>query len=152
VVDVVGIVAGWAEKLLGGWRRRRATDRRIADRAKLLRRTLEASFEDWPGGLKDLNDLVRWAGRLAVGFPTTEPALKELVDLRPDASAHVERGVGTARDEYYAAADIVNRLFRGGGLSIEWDERPAVEAKLRTAATHVHKCIVIFASIEVEQQ
>lgn len=118
-----------------------AMDRRIADKSRQLRRQLLASFEDWPNGLNELDELTTWAGRLATGFRVAEPALREIVDLRADASRAVQEAVGTARDEYEAAADVINRLFKGGGLSIQWDERPAVEAKLRAAADRVRACI-----------
>jgi len=118
-----------------------AVDKRIADKARALRRTLAASFEDWPTGLNKLDDLTTWASKVIRGFDVTEAALKEIVDLRPDASRRTERAVGTARDAYYAAADILNRLFKGGGLSIQWDERPAIEGQLRQAVAYVEQCL-----------
>jgi len=130
------------EKLLVEWAAPpTVVDKRIADKAKVLRRTLGASFEDWPAGLKTLDDLTTWAGNLMQGYQVTEKALTEIVELRPDASRRVERVVGEARDEYYAAADVINGLFGDDGLSIQWDERPAVEAQLRDAERHVRQCV-----------
>jgi len=77
-------------------------DKRIADKARALRRTLAASFEDWPTGLNKLDDLTTWAAKLLRGFGRTEPALKEIVELRSEASRRIERTVGAASDAYYS--------------------------------------------------
>src|SRR6266480_20958 len=118
-----------------------AVDKRIADKARALRRTLAASFENWPNGVNKLDELTTWAARLLGGFPVTEKALKEIVDLRHDASRRVERAVGTAQDEYYAAADVITTLFKDRGLSIDDNNRQAVETDLRQAVAHVKQCI-----------
>jgi hypothetical protein len=148
----LGLVAGWAERLLGVRSRRHATDTRIADKAKVLRRQLAASVPDRPDSPVGLDDLTTWAGKLAAGFGVTEPAVRELVDLRPDASARVRRAVGPVRDEYYAAADVVNRLFAGGGLSITAENRPQVATRLMAAADHMRKCLLTLAWIDGERR
>ena len=136
------------EKLLVEWAAPpTAIDRRIADKALALRRTLDASFDDWPTGMSKFDDFTSWAGKLLRGFDTTDRALKEIVDLRPEASRRVERAVGTARDEYDAAADVVNRFFKKMGGSTQGHERPAVEAELREAERHVHQCVAALDSI-----
>jgi hypothetical protein len=122
-------------------------DKRIADKARQLRRTLAASFEDWPTGLKTLDDLTTWAGKLIRGFGVTEAALKEIIELRPEASRRFDRAVETASGAYYAAADVLNRLFKGGGLSIQWDERPAIETQLRGAVAHVEQCLAALETL-----
>ena len=130
------------QKLLVEWAARpTVVDKRIADKARALRRTLAASFEDLPTGLNKLDDLTTWAAKLLRGFGRTEPALTEIVELRPEASRRIERAVGAASDAYYAAADIINRLFKGGGLSIDDDNRQTVETKLREAVAHVKECL-----------
>lgn len=116
-------------------------DARIADKARQLRRTLAASFEDWPAGLKKLDDLTTWAAKVLRGFPETEKALREIVELRPEASRRVDQAVGAARDAYYAAADVITRLFRVGGLSINDDNRNTVETQLRRAMAQVEQCL-----------
>lgn len=77
--------------------------------------------------------------------------MDEIVDLRPDASTRVDNAVGNARNEYYGAADIINGLFRDGGLSIQDEQRSMVEGVLRIAATRIHKCIVLLESIEAQR-
>ena len=124
-----------------------AVDKWIVDKARALRRTLAASFEDWPTGLNKLDDLTTWAGRLAVGFPHTEAVLNDMVERRPEASRRVERGVARVQDEYYMAADVINRLFKGGGLSINADNRQAIEAELRKGEVHVRQCLAALDSV-----
>jgi len=55
--------------------------------------------------------------------------------------------VGRARDEYYTAAKIVNQLFTGGGLAIQYHERQQREAELRLAFAHLQKCIAELATL-----
>src|SRR5713101_9466399 len=71
---------------------------RIADGARRLRRELLTSFEDWPNGPRTLDELTSWAHKLTRGYRSTDPALRELVGLRPDASAKIRHAVGKARD------------------------------------------------------
>ncbi len=136
-----GIKPAWAKLLVEWAAPPTAVDKKIADKARALRRTLAASFDDWPAGLNKLDDLTTWAAKLRGGFPTTERTLTEIVELRPDASGRVERTVGTARDAYDAAADIINRLFKKGGLSIDEHNREAVGTQLREAVAHVKECL-----------
>jgi hypothetical protein len=137
----------WAKLLVEWAAPPTAVDKRIADKARALWRTLVASLEDWPTGLNKLDDLTAWAGKVIRGFGATEAALKEIVELRPDASRRVERAVGTARDAYHAAAGILNRLFKGGGLSIDQDNRQAVEAQLRQALAHAEQCLAALETL-----
>ncbi|HEX9155969.1 MAG TPA: hypothetical protein VF819_10420 [Nitrospira sp.] len=137
----MNFLPSWLERLVSARARQRAVDLRIADKAKQLRRELSASFEDWPAGPNTLDELTTWAGKLGRGFAHTELHLRELVELRADASRHVQHAVGEARDHFYAAADIVNGLFKGSGLSIDDDNRREVDAKLRVAIRHVRDCL-----------
>ncbi|HXL06590.1 MAG TPA: hypothetical protein VN964_06650 [Gemmatimonadales bacterium] len=136
-----GVKAVWANLLTEWTAPPTVVDKRIADKARALRRTLAASFEDWPAGLDKLDDLTTWAAKLLGGFPATERMLTEIVERRPDASRRVERTVGTASDAYYAAADIINRLFKKGGLSIDEHNREAVGTQIREAVVHVKECL-----------
>src|SRR5438445_5572340 len=70
-----GMKPVWAKLLVEWAMPPTAVDKRIADKARALRRTLAASFEDWPTGLHKLDDLTTWAAKLLRGFGTTEPAL-----------------------------------------------------------------------------
>lgn len=137
----LNFLPSWLEKLISARARQRAVDLRITDKAKQLRRELAASFEDWATGPTTLDELTSWAGKFARGFTHTEPRLRDLVELRADASRHALRAVGEARDHFDAAADIVNRLFKGGGLSINDDNRQDILTKLRAAVHHVRDCL-----------
>src|SRR5260370_20813061 len=140
-MDVLGPLAGFAERFFGNRERRRATNTRIGDKARQLRRQLLASFEEWEWGTigpKTVEDLARWAAqKFAAGYRVTEPALRELVDLRADASHHVRQLVGTARDHYDAAAALVNPLIKSGVLTVCAANRGLVEGELRQAVAHV---------------
>lgn len=140
--SAVPLVGGWVEKGLGARRRRRATDTRIADKALPLRRSLAASLEDWPKGPATAFDFAGWAARLSCGFNHTEAALKELLDLRPDASRKVHDAVGRARDRYYDVANLINPLFKvpavSGGLPVL---QPEAEAPLRKAFAQLRQCL-----------
>jgi len=84
-------------------------DKRIADKAKALRRALAANFELWPQqNPGTLDDLVSWAHKVSRGYAVTEPAFRELVDLRAEASRRVYGAVGAARAAYDDATDIIN--------------------------------------------
>jgi len=143
----LNFLPSWLERLVSARARQKAVDLRISDKALALRRTVAASFEDWPTGLNKLDDLTTWASKLLLGFPVTEKALTEIVELRPDASRRVERMVGTVRDEYYAAADVINRLFKGGGLSIDANNRQAIEAELRKVEAHARQCLTALEAL-----
>jgi len=136
-----GIKPVW-EKLVIEWAAPpTAVDKRIADKARALHRSLSASFEDWPAGLNKLDDLTGWAGKLLRCFGKTDAALNEIVDLRPEASHRIERTVGKARDAYFSTADVINPLFKLGGLSIDSDNRQAIEGQLRAAVGHMQRCL-----------
>jgi len=151
MIDTVGIIAGWAERLFGNWTARQAVDTRIADKAKLLRRSLAASFEVRPVE-SEVDSLTTWAAKVLTGFPRTEPAMREIVELRPDATAKMRGAVARARDEFYAVADIINPLFGRNGLSISSDEQRAdVQRKLVAALSHMHRCLVLLAWIDGEK-
>lgn len=138
-MDPWSFLPGWLEKLIGARARQTATDLGIADRALLLRRQLAASFADWPQGPANLDELTLWARNAANGFDRTEAALRELVDLRPEASRRVKKAVGRARDCYYEAANLINPVFRRG----------AVEAQLRGAYEHFRRCLEALDALRV---
>ena len=142
-MDVLGPLAGLAERFFGDRAKRRAADLRIADGARQLRRELLASFEDWPNRPRTLDELTSWAHKLTRGYRSTDPALRELVGLRPDASAKIRRAVGKARDAYEAAGDLVNPLVRTSLALIASGGAPPsdADARLRRAAAHVRRCI-----------
>jgi hypothetical protein len=133
--------ASWLKDLAGAAMAWRTVDIQIADQARELQRTIAASFEKWPLGLHTLDDLTTWASRLAVGFPTTKPALDRIVELRAKTWGEVSRNVGKARNEFNAAADIINPMFGSSGLSIQADEREKYTVKLRQAEAHVRRCL-----------
>src|SRR5207249_5415858 len=141
---LLSVLAGWGEKVFGAWRRAAVTDLRIADQARLLRRQLAASLEDWPRGPQTPDDVLTWASKYAGNFEATEPALRELVTLRPDASRKIRRAIGTARDAYYAAADLINPTLRPRWVVEDGDARPEPvdPAPLRKALAHVRRCMV----------
>ena len=148
------LVGGWVEKGIAARARHRAADTRIADKALVLRRTLAASFEDWPKGPQTLEELVKWAFKLASGFPVTEAALTDIVDHRADASRRVRRAVGAARDAYYAAANEVNPLIPAvinPVLKRQWEATgaAAAEGPLRRARAHVRRCLAELDSARV---
>ena len=142
-VDPLSVLIGWGERLLGGFRQTARTDLRMADQARVLRRQLAASFEDWRPGPKTDDELVNWANRAARGFRVTQPALDELVSLRPEASRRVRRVIGQARDDYYEAADLI-----GPTIKTTWQVKggyagtaPVDAAPLRRAFAHFKRCI-----------
>ena len=116
------------------------TDKRIADKANDLRRMLAASFEGLPANLPTLDDLTNWGSKLLRGLNASEGKLREMVELRADASRRVEREVGTARDAFNDGTGILNGLY-ARGLSIPYDQRGAVEEKHREALSHVRRCL-----------
>ena len=121
---------------------------RVADSALLLRRTLVASYEDWSNGPRTLDEHVTWAHKLARGFQVTGPAMDALVALRPDASRRVQRAVGRARDEFYKAADIVNRTVRTTFETLnQTAQERADEPSLRKASAHIRRCITELTSV-----
>src|SRR6266699_3590168 len=140
-LSAVPVVGGWIEKGLAARAKSRAVDMRVADKAKALRRTLAASFEDWPNGPGTKDDLIRWAHKLTRGFGVTDPALTELTDLRPEASHRVRRAVGVVRDEYQLAADPVNRAVKTTWQTLDVPAEQRVdEASLRRAFAHLRRC------------
>lgn len=72
-MDLLGPLAGLLERFFGNRERRRATDTRIADKARQLRRQLAASFEDWARDPQTLDELAKWAHKLARGYAVTDP-------------------------------------------------------------------------------
>ncbi len=141
-VFIAGFLAWREEHARGHADGRVAADLRIFDKAKPLRRTLAASLELWPGREpQSLEELELWGRRFRNSQDVTEPGLKELVDLRPDASPTVKRAVGAARDAYYAAADIVNPLV-GATYSRPLAVGEAVALpQLRTALAHLRQSL-----------
>jgi len=118
---------------------------RITDKARELRRQLDASFEDWPQGPRTLEELVRWAHKVARGYKVTKLGFQELVDLRAEASHHVRKAIGIARDHFDAAADIVNPVVRTTWevLGEEADPARSATAKsaLQKAVRHVRQSL-----------
>jgi hypothetical protein len=135
------IKPAWSKLLIDWAAPPTPTDKRIADKATDLRRMLLASFEGLPPTLPKLDDLTNWAGKLQRGANTSEAKLREMVELRPEASRRVEREVGTARDAFNDGTGILNRLYQSGGLSIPYDERGPIEEKHREALAHVRRCL-----------
>jgi len=120
------------------------TDIRTTDKARELRRQLAASFEEWPpDGPQTFADLVRWAHKVARGYKVTKPGLQELLDLRAEASPHVRDTVGSMRDHYEAAADIINPVLRRTWEQWETDpaDSAAVTASLRRAVGLVRQSL-----------
>ena len=136
-----GIKPVWSTLLVEWAAAPTPTDKRIIDKATDLRRMLAASFEGLPPNLPTLTNLTDWAGKLLRGQDATEARLKEMVELRADASRRVEREVGTVRDAFYNGTGILNRLFKDGGLSIPGDQRQAIEEKHREAVANVRRCL-----------
>ncbi|SRR6266567_392042 len=148
-MDIIGVLLGWGEKLLGGFRHSAKADLRIADQARLLRRQLTASFADWPHGPKTDDELLRWAYNAARGFTVTEPAFQELVDLRPEASRGIRRVVGTARDDFYGAADLIGPAMRSKWIVKDGEASPAPfdGAPFRKAFAHFKRCITALDTV-----
>ena len=149
-MDLSSILPNWLEKLISARARQKANDLRIADKALQLRRQLLSSFEDYHGDPKTQDELTGWAAKLSNGFRHTEPGLRALVDLRPEASNHVQQAIGDARDHFDAAADIINLLFKGNGLSINDDNRQDVITKLGAAVRHARDCIKALQAAQKE--
>ena len=112
---------------------------RIADGARRLRRELLTSFEDWPNGPRTLDDLIGWTRKLALGFEDTDSTVRQLGELRTEASLKVWRAVDAACAAYTAAAELIRRRAR---MTIS-DVVPLAEeeAQLRRAVAHVRRCI-----------
>ncbi len=149
MVDILGPLFDAADRFRAGREERHKTDMRIADKASPLCRTLKASFEQWPTGPRTTAELTAWARRFGDGYAATEPALQEIVDLRPDASRSVRTSVKRARDAYYAAADIVIPLVGAtywGPLAVSDHE---ADVKLRKAFAYLHTCISKLAAVSL---
>jgi hypothetical protein len=142
-VDPLSVLIGWGEKLVSGFRQASRADLRIADQARLLRRQLAASFEDWPHGPTIGDELLTWAHRTARGFAVTQPGVDELVKLRPEASRTIRRAIGKVRDDFYAAADLIQRPVQTRWQVIDDQGKPkhADVAPLRSAFAHLRRCI-----------
>ena len=142
-MDPLSVLIGWAEKVIGGFRQTARADLRIADQARLLRRQLAASFEEWPQGPKTNNELLTWAHKTARGFGVTQLGIDALVGLRPDASRPVRRAIGAARDDYYDAADLISAAtkttwqVKGGYAGTE----PVDVVPLRKAFALLKRCV-----------
>jgi hypothetical protein len=134
---------GWQEQLISAQARERAVALFTRHRAFLLQRQLVATFEDWePSGPTGVGDLSRWAAqKFASGYGHTELAFGEIVDLSAKASHPFQQTISTARDHYYAAAELVNPLTTSNGLSVSDANRADVERALRQAVAHVRDCI-----------
>ena len=144
----LSFLTSWLEKLVSARARQRATDLKMADRARMLQRELEASFNDWPHAPTTAKELESWAFRLARGYATTEPAMRELVDLRPEASRNIRRAAGAARDSFFAAADVINREVeeRRYPLDIIPGER-VDDVGLRRAFAEMQRCLTELSAI-----
>jgi hypothetical protein len=149
-VDPLSVLIGWGEKVFGAFRQSARADLRIADQARLLRRQLAASVDDWPQGPTTDAELRRWANNAARGFKVTEQTLQEIVTLRPEASRRVRRAVGTARDDYYAAADLISPTIQTGWL-IKDNQPPPDPAPLRKAFAHFKRCIAALDAVVATQ-
>ncbi len=142
-MDPLSVLIGWGERLVGGFRQAARADLRIADQARTLRRQLAASFEDWPHGPKTDQELLTWAHKAARGFDVTQPGIDHLVSLRPEASRSVRRSVGEARDDYYAAADLIAPAVktRWRVVNGEATPEPADPAPLRKGFALFKRCV-----------
>jgi hypothetical protein len=162
--SLVGVLSDWLTKLIAAWTHQSATDLRISDKATALRRTLAASLEDWPKGPQNMEELVKWAFKLVRGFPVTEPALKEIIDLSAEASWAVRRMVGAARAGYYEAADIINPLvphvldptikrpWEAQGSAADAKRLAATEGPLRRAFAHVRRSLRALDALGTKKQ
>ena len=81
------------------------------------------------------------AGKLLRDLPGTKQRMREIVDLRVDASRRVEREVATARDAFNDGTDILARIYMGGVLSLSFNEQLAIGAMHREAVAHVRCCL-----------
>jgi hypothetical protein len=139
----------WAVFL--AWREERRathpTDMRIADKARALHRTLAATYQHYPNGPATPSDYINWAAQLSNGFQYTDPALDEIVELRPEASQSVRQVVGHVRDAYHAAADIINPLLFSHGQNGMALMQPNAEPELRKAFAHFQRCLAAVDSI-----
>jgi hypothetical protein len=133
-------VVGWVKDAASAVLHWRTIDTQIADQAIELRRMIAASFQRWPMGLHTLDELTTWASALAAGFPKTKPALDKLVELRSKTWGDTSKHVRSARNEFNAAADIVNP-FGLSGVSIQSHERERYTIQLRQAEAHVRRCL-----------
>ncbi|HLQ69675.1 MAG TPA: hypothetical protein VK124_09125 [Gemmatimonadales bacterium] len=135
-MDVLNPIIGLVEKVFSGFRQAARADLRITDQALLLRRQLAASFEEWPQGPKTDNELRTWGHRAAQGFSVTQPGIDGLVGLRVEASRHVRRAIGRARDDYYLAADLIAPAITTLS-ALKYGQAPP----LRKAFAHFKRCI-----------
>jgi hypothetical protein len=115
-----------------------------------LNRLLLASFERSPlGGPKSYDDFTSWAAHVLRGFGTSEAALRQLLDLRPEASLRIAQPARNVEDEYYAAAKMINDVFKDGGVGASNDmERMAIQDRLNKAVRHTRKCLDALSAIE----
>jgi hypothetical protein len=146
-VPVAGFLA-WREEHEPFTQRQKA-DMRIADKARPLRRRLAASFEEWgTRGPETKDQLLMWIFRFTNGYSVTEPALTELLDLRPDASPKVQEAVRAAWDAYHAAADIVNPIITPPMrlVDVPLDQRTD-EKTLQEAVGQVRKCLALLETV-----
>jgi len=94
----LNFLPSWLERLVSARARQKAVDLRISDKARQLRRSLAASFEDWPRGPRTMVDLLSWAHNVTGSFDATEAALTELVELRPEASRKIQQAIGAVKN------------------------------------------------------
>lgn len=142
-MDPLSVLIGWGEKLLGGFRQAARADLRIADQARLVRRQLAASFEDWPHEPKTDQELLRWAHKAARGFDVTQAGIDDLVRTRPEASRAVREFIGGARDDYYEAADLIAPAIRTRWKVINGEStpEPVDPAPIRKAFALFKRCV-----------
>lgn len=133
--------------------RRTALDRRIADKARELRRHLVPSMtEDWgpPADGPAVDPLHRAIQKLDEAVRLTEPALGELVDLRAEASRRVRRAVGAARDHRNAAAELI-RPLAPSPLVVDERHQARVKRIVDQAVAHMHDCCAALGSLTKDQ-
>src|SRR2546428_9745179 len=80
----LNFLPSWLERLVSPRARQKAVDLRISDKARQVRRSLAASFEDWPRGPRTMGDLLSWGHKVTGSFDTTQAALNELGELGPE--------------------------------------------------------------------
>jgi hypothetical protein len=143
-VDILNPLVGLVEKVFSGSRQTARADLRVADQAVLLRRQLAASFGDWPQSPKTDNELRAWAHKAARGFSVTQPGIDELVGLRVEASRHVRRAIGRARDDYYAAADLISPAIKTQPLTLKYGD---AVMPLKKAFAHFKRCVAALDAV-----
>ena len=109
--------------------------------ACLPARSRRTAWLPFPPNLPTLQNLTDWAGKLLRDLPGTKQRMREIVDLRVDASRRVEREVATARDAFNDGTHILARIYMGGVLSLSFNEQLAIEAMHREAVAHVRCCL-----------